>query len=112
MASAAWQRKNVVVCGASAGLGLELARQLASQGARVLMVARNAQRLADAHRILHEESAACDLAMLAADLIQPSGAEQLAAWIGARQFGPVDLLIKGIRHLLARKTYEATHPGS
>lgn len=27
-------------------------------------------------------------------------------------FKPVDLLIRSIRHLLARKTYEATHPGN
>lgn len=96
MASADWNRKNAVVCGASAGLGLELALQLARQGARVLIVARNAQRLSEAQHAIQGRLPHGDISVLAADLSQLSGAEQLATWIDTQQFGPVDLLINAI----------------
>ncbi len=37
--------KTAVVCGSTQGMGLAIARQLASQGASVVMVARNAEKL-------------------------------------------------------------------
>lgn len=42
--------KTVVVTGASGGLGLEVSRQLAGLGARVVMVARDRERLDEARR--------------------------------------------------------------
>ena len=44
--------------GASRGLGLELARALAREGARVVMVARNARELDDAVRVVRDDAGA------------------------------------------------------
>ena len=47
----------VLVTGASRGLGLELARALVREGARVVMVARNARDLDDAVRVVKDDAA-------------------------------------------------------
>ena len=47
----------VLVTGASRGLGLELSRALAREGARVVMVARNARELDDAVRVVKDGAA-------------------------------------------------------
>lgn len=47
----------VVVTGASRGLGLEVSRALAREGARVVMVARNARDLDDAVRLVRDDAA-------------------------------------------------------
>lgn len=47
----------VLVTGASRGLGLELSRALARQGARVVMVARNTRDLDDAVHLVRDEAA-------------------------------------------------------
>ena len=51
------RNKGVLVTGASRGLGLELARALAREGARVVMVARNARDLDDAVRVVKDDAA-------------------------------------------------------
>lgn len=47
----------VLVTGASRGLGLELSRALAREGARVVMVARNTRDLDDAVRVVKDDAA-------------------------------------------------------
>ncbi len=44
----AWTNKTAVVCGASAGLGLQLATSLVNQGAKVVMIGRELTRLNEA----------------------------------------------------------------
>ena len=51
------RNKGVVVTGASRGLGLELARALVREGARVVMVARNARDLDDAVGVVKDDAA-------------------------------------------------------
>lgn len=51
------ENAGVVVTGASRGLGLELARALAREGARVVMVARNARDLEQAARVVRDDAA-------------------------------------------------------
>lgn len=51
------RNKGVLVTGASRGLGLELARALVREGARVVMVARNARDLDDAVRVVKDDAA-------------------------------------------------------
>jgi NAD(P)-dependent dehydrogenase (short-subunit alcohol dehydrogenase family) len=55
------QNAGVVVTGASRGLGLELSRALAREGARVVMVARNARDLDDAVRLVQDDAATAAL---------------------------------------------------
>ncbi|MDN3567817.1 SDR family oxidoreductase [Paeniroseomonas aquatica] len=75
-----------VVSGASRGIGLAIARRLAAEGMRVLLVARSAEAI--------EEAAAAlpGCAAFAADLRQPETAAQAVAEALAR-FGRLDLVV-------------------
>ena len=50
------ENKTAVVCGASQGIGLASAQHLAGLGARVIIIARNAQKLESAQQTLEEPS--------------------------------------------------------
>jgi uncharacterized protein len=70
--------KLAVVTGASSGIGLELARQLASRGYDLLLVARREERLRDlADRIRSETGR--DARVLSADLVHRDGRDRLLA---------------------------------
>jgi len=71
-----------LVTGASSGIGLELARQLATRGANLILTARSkdkldalAQELAQMHRV--------EVQVVVADLAAPGGAEGLCADVDA-----------------------------
>jgi 3-oxoacyl-[acyl-carrier protein] reductase len=61
-----------VVTGASSGIGLATARRLAGEGARVLLVARDEERLAEAARSVGEAAET-----LALDVTEPEAGEHL-----------------------------------
>lgn len=72
--------RRALVCGATRGIGLACARELASQGARLTLVARDASRLSD----LARELPGLDHDWLAADFSRPASLESaLAEWLGA-----------------------------
>lgn len=80
-----------LVTGASAGLGVEFARQLAERGADLVLVARSAEPLEklaadlrDAHGISAE--------VLTADLVDPEGVQRVIARIADARH-PIDLLV-------------------
>lgn len=56
--------RTVVVTGGSAGIGLEIARRLAYDGAEVVLIARNSERLDEAAGGLRAEGLACQTAAL------------------------------------------------
>jgi 3-oxoacyl-[acyl-carrier protein] reductase len=83
-----------IVTGASKGLGLAIARGLAAEGARVLIVARDAATLEPA-------AAQIGAAWTAADLREPDAPEQVIA-AADRWVGGVDVLVNnaGIAEIL------------
>lgn len=84
--------KLAVVTGASTGLGLETSRTLARQGATVLMVARNAQKLEAAMGTIQEETPGARLEAVLMDLADLESVRAAAATIVQDHPG-IDLLI-------------------
>jgi NAD(P)-dependent dehydrogenase (short-subunit alcohol dehydrogenase family) len=77
--------KVCVVTGASRGIGLETARRLGSEGARVLLVGRDAERLEVA-------AARCGGEYLAADVTDADADDRIIATC-AEQMGGIDVLV-------------------
>ncbi|GAA1258999.1 SDR family oxidoreductase [Kitasatospora nipponensis] len=80
-----------LVTGASSGLGVEFARQLAARGHDLVLVARSRDRLeALAERLRAEHSVAAHV--LVQDLAEPEAAGRIGRWL-AEQRLDVDLLV-------------------
>ncbi|MFN7772920.1 MAG: SDR family NAD(P)-dependent oxidoreductase [Planctomycetota bacterium] len=98
-----WRDKVVVITGGSAGLGLVLAGHWARAGARVVLLARDQQRL-DSARELVQQGAALPPLGFSVDLTQ---AEQTQTVIDRiqRELGRIDVLVNcagaSTRHALA-----------
>lgn len=84
------KNKTAIVTGASQGIGRAVAGALAAEGARVVLCARNEEKLARAAAEI--SAAAGDAAYFAGDLREPETAEGLVAF-AEREFGPVDVLV-------------------
>jgi NAD(P)-dependent dehydrogenase (short-subunit alcohol dehydrogenase family) len=82
--------KNVVITGASKGIGLAIAHAFGAQGARLALVARTAETLEQAR--LELASAGYQAVTISADLTDPLAAEAAIAQAEA-QLGPIDILI-------------------
>ncbi len=82
--------KTVLLTGASSGIGAALARQLAGEGARLILVARRADRLDDLARELKGQGA--EVTNIVADLTEPDACERVIAEARGAT-GPIDILI-------------------
>ena len=80
-----------LITGATAGIGLEFARQLAARGTGLVLVARDGERLARVARELGDEHGVV-VETLAADLHTDDGVRAVDARVAALE-KPVDLLI-------------------
>ena len=82
------------VTGASRGIGLETARQLCAEGARVLLVARGAEALATAAERCRDAAAETGGAAetLQLDVTEPDAGERILAAC-ERHFGRLDVLV-------------------
>ncbi|MET3914330.1 NAD(P)-dependent dehydrogenase (short-subunit alcohol dehydrogenase family) [Variovorax sp. OAS795] len=88
------QDRHVLITGGSKGIGLACALGFLREGARVSLVSRDLQNLAQGRKTLVEAFAEAEakVSVHAADLKDPAGA--LAALDAAEQaFGPVDVLV-------------------
>jgi NAD(P)-dependent dehydrogenase (short-subunit alcohol dehydrogenase family) len=85
-----WTDKNVLITGASRGLGFALAQELGSRGAKVAIVSRNAPRLTSAAERL--EALGIAVHAIRADL---GDKEDIHRIVGQAQalLGPIDVLI-------------------
>jgi 3-oxoacyl-[acyl-carrier protein] reductase len=79
-----------LVTGASAGIGLAVARELLENGASVVVAARDSERLGAA--AIELSSVAKDVFPFAADVSRPGAADELVA-ATVRRFGSVDILV-------------------
>jgi len=84
--------KTAVVTGASAGLGVETARVLAAAGARVVLVARNRQKLDRVLQSLREKVPGAQLDSALMDLADLDSVRAAAGDIAAR-FPCINLLV-------------------
>ncbi len=73
-----YSRKTALVTGASTGIGAEFARQLASHGSNLILVARSGDKLEDLKNNLQRKTGA-RVDTIALDLAQPDSAEELQA---------------------------------
>jgi uncharacterized protein len=83
--------RTALVTGASSGIGLELCRLLVRDGARVVMVARDEERLQRSARWVQAEAPGAAVNAIAADLAQPGAAQALQARV-ERDIGAIDFL--------------------
>ena len=79
--------KVIVIVGATGGIGATLTRQLASTGARLVLAARNAEKLAALATELP-----IDVLISATDITQPQQVDTLIARTISR-FGQIDVLV-------------------
>ena len=101
------QNKVTVISGATGGLGRVVAREFAEQGAKLVLVGTNAERLAQlvAELKLNPES----YATVVADLTQ-SGAAQEVLEAALAKFGRVDILFNFIGGWIAGKPVSEVAP--
>lgn len=83
--------KNAIVCGASSGLGLAIARELAAEGANVALVARRESELSGQCKKIFEEFGVRAIPV-PTDLTQPDAAARVAT-AAADALGSVDICI-------------------
>ncbi|HEY8527349.1 MAG TPA: SDR family oxidoreductase [Acidimicrobiales bacterium] len=93
-APAPW--RTALITGASAGIGREMARQLAAQGTHIVAVARDKARLEDLAREVAEAGHGVEVEVLPADLTDPAqlaAVESRLAETGESGGRPIDLLV-------------------
>ncbi|HHQ48845.1 MAG TPA: SDR family oxidoreductase [Acidobacteria bacterium] len=83
--------RSALVCGASAGLGFATARELAQEGAQVVIVSRSEERLDRAAAAIRKETGGT-VHPVAADLTDPETPRRIVAECSDR-FGCVDILV-------------------
>ena len=82
--------QTAIVTGASQGLGRAMAVALAASGARVALVARNAEKLAETAKIITDAGGQAEV--MAADVSQKEAIEKIVDTV-AEEWGQLDILV-------------------
>ncbi len=98
--------KTVLITGATSGLGLETARQLAQRGAQVVMVARDPERGRLGQESVAEVSAGLAPDLLFADLSSQPSIRLLADEVRSR-FSHIDVLVNNAGAVFSRRELTA-----
>lgn len=98
-----YKRQRALVTGASSGIGAVFARELASRGSDLVLVARSRDKLAAlADELSASHGVAADAVV--ADLAKPSAADRLADELGGRQ---IDILVNNAGFGLHARLHQA-----
>lgn len=97
--------KVCAVTGASGGIGLEVTRQLCSEGAKVLMISRDREQLAAMAEVVRAEGGTAEVLML--DVTDDCAGEHLIASAN-QHFGRLDVLVNSAGAATWRSLDEAT----
>lgn len=82
--------QNAIVTGASQGLGRSMAVALGASGARVALVARNAEKLAETAKLIADAGGQAEV--MAADVSQKEAIEEIVNTV-AEDWGKLDILV-------------------
>ncbi|MGH8122702.1 MAG: SDR family oxidoreductase [Rudaea sp.] len=87
--------QTALISGASAGIGLACARELAALGADVLMLARDEARLEGARDELAEEFPQCEILSFAADVANTEQRLEIFDWVADLEL-PLSILVNNV----------------
>jgi len=87
-----FQRKHIVITGGSSGLGLELARRLAAEGARLTLLARDPTKLEAAAADVRRHAPASEVNVQAVDVCDETAIMEVMQQLGESSQG-IDMLI-------------------
>ena len=84
--------KHIVITGGSSGLGLELAQRLAAEGARLTLIARDGQKLAEAAASIRRNLPTAQVNIQAVDVCDEQATQAAMQQIAGQHAG-IDMLI-------------------
>ena len=87
-----FQGKHIVITGGSSGLGLELARRLAAEGARLTLIAREPKKLEAAAADVRRHAPAAEVNVQAVDVCDETAIMEVMQQLGESSQG-IDMLI-------------------
>ncbi|HJN66179.1 MAG TPA: SDR family NAD(P)-dependent oxidoreductase [Pirellulales bacterium] len=102
--SSHWNNKVVIIAGGSMGLGRAIATAFAEQGAKIVLAARNEDRLAHAANDLR--TLAVDVLAVPTDILDTSQVERLFAKV-VEHFGQIDVLVNAVGKSLRGKAIDS-----
>src|SRR3982751_6151677 len=95
--------KRVIVTGATSGIGLEAARSLAGQGAKVVIVGRDAAKTARCLEEIRSTATGGDVSSLLCDFSRQSDVRRLADEV-LRRYDRIDVLVNNAGAVFKERT--------
>ena len=95
---------NIVITGASKGIGKALAEKFAVSGNKIFMCSRNEKELSDSAMQIKEKNAGASVEYFAADLSNENSAGEFASWLLAKKIIP-DVLINNAGQFIPGSVY-------